>query len=820
MDDASDATGQSTGSRSGGAWLAGNWVPFGLWAGVAVGAGRAGALYMMERAHSGTDLQARMRLATYLPEALVGACALTLLVAALARLAGRPRAAGSRSLARVLVVLGGASLITAYMAGWLDLDLSRAIGTATGRGRAAVRLLAGFSVVIAIALVVLVARSRARGSSIVMLAAPVIVAVLIPVGWARAFGHHLTTMSVRETVGSLIDAPREVVRAHEQGEPFVDVLCPSSHYKLDGADMRSLILPPPAEVRIPAPDLDRPGRLFGRVGLDRTLVVPLSKELPDHSVRLQLWVDDELAFTADLPIREHEQHPGSEWVDFAGEAGLELPPGSTLRLTTALLDPAGEEVVFRAPVRAGFGGLTIERREATPRTLSSPEQPNVVLIVMDTLRADRLSTYGYERPTSPNLDRLAKRGLVFEEAHSTASWTWPSTASILTGLQPEVHGVEDSDACYLADEVETLAEVAQRRGLTTAAWSGNPLIVPDKNFDQGFEFFVHGKGALRKSKLFAPAALEWIENTGDTRFFLYLHLVDPHAPAHPKPEGRALFASTVPDDFSPRAINEYDALLRDGEGHAADGTSTLDELVPADHQRWISDLYDAQVWTGDMWLGRVLDQLERSGLDDRTIVVFTSDHGEELFDHGTLTHGRTLYREVVHVPLVMAGPGIPAGTRVPEAVSNRHIAPTLARLMGDRLPAVSDALDLADLGADPMINELPLTFSTTQGWWNGQHPVEIHGLRRGALVLHVAPEAAPWGGAVPGPGELRLFDVRADPEESIDLSKEWDAVAQGMRLQLETQRADLAQRKVAATAVPAGEATLDTLRALGYIDDE
>jgi len=801
-------------------WLTGNWVPFGLWAGVALGSARGASLFLLERAHAGSDLQAKLRLATFLPEALLSSCALALVLAALVRLARRAPRRAPRNLALGLLWAAGSVLLLAFLAGWLDSDLSRAIGTSTGRGRQAVSLLGGFGAVLMLALVVAIARSHAGAPRLSALLVPVLVAILIPFGWRSAFGQHLSSMTLRETLGSALDTPFQVIREHAQQGPHVDVLCPNSNYKVDGADMRSLVMPPPAEVRIlPANDL-LPAQLFGRVGLDRRVIHRHEGELAGHSVRFELFVNEDRAFSIEVPIETIPGMPGSEWRDFAGEDGLELPAGCELRFTTALIDPHGEELDFPGALLAGFGGLTFENRARAPRTSSSPERPNVVLIVMDTLRADRLSTYGYERPTSPNLDQLAARGLTFEQAHSTASWTWPSTASILTGLQPAMHGVQNGDACYLSDQLETLAEVAQRQGLTTGAWSGNPLIVPDKNFDQGFEFFVHAKGALRKSNLFVPSALEWIESTGDTRFFLYLHLVDPHAPAFPMAAGRSRFASGVPDDFSPRAINEYDAMLRDGEGHAPDGTPITDQVVPPDHQRWISDLYDAEVWTGDAWLGRILEQLERSGLSDRTIVAFTSDHGEELFDHGTLTHGRTLYREVVHVPLVLAGPGIPTGTRIETAVSNRHVAPTLARLMGGHLADVTDALDLADLGADPPIEERPILFSTTQGWWNAQHPTTLLGMRRGPWVLHVAPEGGPWGTELPGPGEMRLYDVRADPEESIDLSVEWDAIARGMRGQLEARLKDLEERKQATAVVPAGEATLETLRALGYLGDE
>jgi arylsulfatase A-like enzyme len=704
----------------------------------------------------------------------------------------------------------------------MSSDVSRPVGMDTARGESVTQALLGAGALLALALVLAVGRAM-RGAKVpsgLGALVPAALAVLLPAGWWLSYGRYDERMPVRTPIRSLIAQADgfEVLSANPRLAPFVDVLCPSMDYRIDGSDMQALVLPPPGEVRLVLGPNDGPGRLLARAGVDRTAVMRFADQLAGQSVRFEVRADGALVFRGDVPIADVGEFTGSEWLEVGAGQGLPAYPGMELRLRTSVVDAAGVEQAAPPVMTAGFGGLRLERRERVARTRSSPERPNVVLIVMDTLRADRLSLYGYERATSPRLDRLAERGLVFDEAHATASWTWPSTASLLTGLSPEEHGVGNGTGVFLADELNTLAEVMQAQGMTTAAWSGNPLIVPDKNFDQGFEFFDYQKRGMRKSRVLIPSALDWIETTGDTRFFLYLHMTDPHAPLAPHPEGGRLFAPEAGSGFE-KKINDFNELLLANRGHGADGELRTDEAIPPHEQQWISDLYDACVWTGDRWLGEVLDTLERAGLSDRTIVAFTSDHGEELFDHGLVTHGHSLHRELVRVPLVIAGPGLPAGARVDTPVSNRHLAPTLARLVGAELRGPHDALDLTRIGADPMLPEHPVFFSTSKGWWNGRRPQPLLGVRRGPWVLHLAPQGAPWGVGPSESGAVRLFDLGRDRLETRDVGAERADVAADLRALLERSTAERAARRITSD-VPAGEATLETLRDLGYIGDE
>lgn len=812
-------------------------LALGLWTALALAVLRGGVIWTMERlAHDVAADVARQRLAAEVSAIALGGLVLAVPCALAAALV--LRAVAGRTLRLLLlaaVVAAGAAAFHAFLVGELLGDVAGRIGTDTERGRQAA--LALWAVALALACAVgLLSLLRARrhasrgprraGARLAGLAAPALLLALAPALFRTSYAGVGESMVLSEVVLDLTEHPElwEVTRRHPKAAPRAGVLCPSPDVAYNGADMPGILLPPPANLRVTLPEEAGPLWLVARAGLDMTVIAQREQQLRGHAVRFSVRVNGEPAFETAIPIERVGEFTSSEWVAVRGEEGLWLRAGSTLELETRLVGPDGAEVERPPPLTCGFGGMTLERRREAPRVPSSPEHPNVVLIVMDTQRADRLSAYGYGRETSPNVDRLAREGTLFENVYSTASWTWPSTASILTGLAPEQHGVVDEQSCYLDESLDTLAEALQRQGFTTAAFSANALIVPDKNFDQGFELFDHGKSATRQSSVFMPAALDWIDSVAGRRFFLYLHLADPHTPYMPLPEARARFAADVTSDLPESAVLDYQNELLGGCGRSATGELALDSCVPPLHRQWIRELYDACVWSGDHWVGRVLDQLEASGVADETIVVFTADHGEELFDHGFGLHGQDLHRELVQVPLVMAGPGIPRGLRVATPVSNRHVAPTLAHLGGAELRGPDDALDLVEAARAGRVPARTILYSTRNGWWNGRWRLPIYGMREGDLVLHWAPAGAPWGAprgsaADPPDGELRLYDVAADPDEQRDLAPELSARAAELRRAL-SERLDALEARRASPAIPAGESTLGFLRDIGYIGEE
>jgi len=258
--------------------------------------------------------------------------------------------------------------------------------------------------------------------------------------------------------------------------------------------------------------------------------------------------------------------------------------------------------------------------------------PSVLLVTIDTLRADHVGAYGAKDVATPTLDALAARGVVFEEAMAAVPLTLPSHASILTGQYPPTHGVRHNAVFVLDDAIETLAERFQAEGFATGAVIASAVLDPEFGLTQGFDHYdadipqdrATSAGFFeRPAAAVTDAALRWL-GAESGRFFLWVHYYDVHAAYRP------------PEPFATR----FAALPYDGEA--------------------------AYV---DQEIGRLLGELDRSGRLASTLVAVTSDHGEGLDEHGEGSHSYFIYDSVLHVPLILAGPGVPAGRRVPRVVS-------------------------------------------------------------------------------------------------------------------------------------------------------
>ncbi len=296
---------------------------------------------------------------------------------------------------------------------------------------------------------------------------------------------------------------------------------------------------------------------------------------------------------------------------------------------------------------------------------------NVVLISVDTLRADHVGAYGYAKPTTPNIDRLAERSVVFERAISQSSWTRPAHLSIMTGLYPVEHGVVAlRDRQRLPDSIPTLAAVLAARGYRTAAFTGGVNLAPEFGFDRGFELYrTNGKYFRDNLEDFR----HWLGEHAQERFFLFLHGYDPHTPYLTDPIDRI-------------ALGLPERPPRHGLRKACHARAARHRIA-----RFVQE-YDGAVHRADRFVGKILAELRGLGLLDHTVIVLTSDHGEEFYEHGGCFHLNTLYREVLHVPLMIFAPGLrPArvATLVPASVS---IARTILELVGtgsDELPGFS-----------------------------------------------------------------------------------------------------------------------------------
>ena len=408
-----------------------------------------------------------------------------------------------------------------------------------------------------------------------------------------------------------------------------------------------------------------------------------------------------------------------------------------------------------------------------------PAPNNLLLVTFDTTRADHIGCYGRANARTPTLDGLASRGVVFEQCRSAAPITMPSHSTILTGLYPPAHGVRDNGLFALPESRVTLAEILRARGYATAAATGSFVLDHRFGLSQGFELYedgvkreyqnIWGERTVEKNALFFDerpaehvnaAILPWLRKNRDKPFFLWVHYWDPHQPHIPPPPYSEVFAT---------------------------------------------DLYQGEISYADAALGQLLRELDAGGVAQRTVVVMTADHGEGLDEHNEATHSLLCYDGTLHVPLIVAGPGVAAGKRVKERVGTVDIVPTALELLGARAPADIQGRSLAPLwkgsgGGDDRHAYYSETLAPriSQGlgelrtWFEGPFKY-IHGPRS------------------------ELYDLRNDPAELHNLIADDPQTAAALRDRL-ARFLERTARPAEEAAAPAENAeNLERLAALGYV---
>jgi arylsulfatase A-like enzyme len=309
---------------------------------------------------------------------------------------------------------------------------------------------------------------------------------------------------------------------------------------------------------------------------------------------------------------------------------------------------------------------------------------NVILISIDTLRADRVGCYGYERPTSPTLDALAAEGALFENAVAPSPWTLPSHMSLLTGLYPSRHGVKTS-SLKLPSNTPTLATVLSEHGLATGAVVNSIYLDEIYGPHRGFDYYGWipdtdaPEGAATE---ITDDAIRWIGENAGVRFFFFLHYFDVHSDYASLPRYEEMFVDPAYKGSASGKTVQLLQFKRD-----------IGKLKDSD-RRHLSDLYDAGIRQLDDELNRFFAFLKTRGLWDNTLIIVVSDHGEEFFDHGDLMHGHTQFEEQVHVPLIVRGPGLAGATRFHDIVSLVDIMPSILGVLGVTTEAEQDGVDL------------------------------------------------------------------------------------------------------------------------------
>jgi hypothetical protein len=378
----------------------------------------------------------------------------------------------------------------------------------------------------------------------------------------------------------------------------------------------------------------------------------------------------------------------------------------------------------------------------------SPEDVNVILLSVDTLRADHLRSYGYRHDTAPFIDaRLARRGVVFESLTAASPVTAPSHMTMFTALQPITHGVTHG-LKSLSPALRTLPELLRAQRIETAAFTENGWVGTRQGFGRGFNVFSENKSPnimmpMGEVDVTFAQAKRWLAWNRDKRFFLFLHTYQVHEPYAP-PKG-------------------YADLFSRQDGQEVNESSPLYLRRRAD--------YDREIRFVDDELRSLFSELERLRIDGDTVFVLTADHGEEFKEHGLFSHGRHLYEEAVRVPLIFQGPGIPEGRRVETPVAHVHLMPTILEVFAAEAPPGQTTRSLLPLirGQTPTAAAPGPVYSEAWMVLSGGRPSDVKRFQPPSVSVRVGPRKATRirGRAVSATSTTTSPRIRASSETSI-----------------------------------------------------
>lgn len=399
-----------------------------------------------------------------------------------------------------------------------------------------------------------------------------------------------------------------------------------------------------------------------------------------------------------------------------------------------------------------------------------PPRLNILLVTFDTTRADHIACYGYKQVKTPNIDRLAKRGCLFEKAFTSVPITFPSHSSMLTGLYPPSHGIRNNATYALPDSVVTLPEMLKDRGYATAAFVSAYVLDRRFGLDQGFDTYDDDletnvepklKQKERRAETVTRAAMEWLDRVGEKGFFLWVHYFDPHdAWAPPSP---------------------YDDTYK-------------------------KNPYDGEIAYADYWLGKLFDRMDSLGLTENTLILFAGDHGEGLGDHHEKTHGIFIYDSTIWVPMIISCPRmLPAGKRIPRLVRLIDITPTILEIIGYKIPEHMQGVSLSPMmlgkGSARELDLYCESFypKSTHNW------SPLKGLRTETWKYIEAPTE-------------ELYRLDKDTEEKANLFKKEREQAKVMTLRFaEVVKEMEPEGEAPSQQVAMDKETMEKMRSLGYV---
>lgn len=456
-------------------------------------------------------------------------------------------------------------------------------------------------------------------------------------------------------------------------------------------------------------------------------------------------------------------------------------------------------------------------------------RPNILLLVMDATRARNLSCYGYHRPTSPNLERFAERGVVYEMAISPGGWSLPGHASIFTGLYPSRHGAHEQHK-YLLSEYPTMAELLRSRGYYTLAFCHNAYVGPATGLDRGFEEFNPVVQSVPRSVRKITRKIErgittllGLRDSGaryanrqiytalrrlraDERpFFMFVHYEEPHGPYRPPPKHNCY----LPDGVSPKMARQVNQDQWKYFVNPASMDGQDFEILTA--------LYDAEITYLDTRVAEVLDWLEESGMLDQTMVIITADHGENIGDHQMMGHQYCLYDTLLHVPLIIYYPrGIASHSRVTHQVQTLDLLPTVLSMLGDTSSEVYHSLQGHDLLSstrhDFTIAEWARPDLST--FYKRFPGVDVSQYDRALKMIRTDQHKYIWA----SDDKHELYDLQADPDEARNIIAEHPDIAQDLDRRLTEWCTSFEATTPLDEAPDFDEGVRERLRALGYLE--
>lgn len=440
------------------------------------------------------------------------------------------------------------------------------------------------------------------------------------------------------------------------------------------------------------------------------------------------------------------------------------------------------------------------------------KETNVILISIDTLRADHLGCYGYERNTSPRIDQLASEATLFMNSFSTSPWTLPSHVSIMTSLYGIHHQVYYSGE-KMAPSVLTLADLLRKNNFFTCAFTGGGFVSAQYGFSKGFDAYYEGRGGvfhMNSAELIYDSFSNWIDNNRGKRFFLFLHTYQPHNPyVCPHPHN-TLF---LDEDAPWKHVNFLGYL---------GGKPGIYKTLPESERKNAIGLYDGEIsYLDENLIGPLVTKLKETGLYEKTMIIFTSDHGEEFFDHKAWDHGHSLYNESIKVPLIIKFPDNKfSNVKISHALSLVDIMPTILEEMKIECPDIT--LDgksllpmlkgrekehrtfLADIGANVLDSHIPQKISMNKGRYKLILNKEFS---ERDLKFFITPP--------PETAQIELFDLLNDLKEENNIAEKNPGLTNTILQKINELYSQAIKTKSEKTKID--EKLKEQLKALGYI---